>query len=190
MGRKKFKLINCLIIVLSVCSNNWAQMLLDSDLMIQEIDLDEQNLLPEKEIIYMRGKRDDEDVGSGSFDFIQPFSHLKPNKSTLLNATRAINLDSITLVLGTNQNSKFQNMFILIASSIGGLIAISLFIGIFLIFYYVKKRSPISSSQVIPSAPPHHTDRVLAFDHHETNTSKKKSKKINVINTTMTEIEI
>lgn len=178
------------MIMLSMCSSNLGQMLLDSDLMIKEIDLDQQNLLPDKEIIYMRHKRDDQDVGSGSFEFIQPFNDLKPNDSTLLNATRAINLDSITLVLNTNRESKFQNMFIIVASSIGGAIAITLFIGVTLMVYYIKKRSPVNSSQVIPSAPIHPSDRVLAFDHNETNTNKKRSKKINVINTTMTEIEI
>lgn len=175
--------------ILTICTTIHGQLLLDSDLMIKEFDLDEQNLLPEKEIIYMRQKRDDDtDVGSGSFDFT-PISHPKQNSSSLLNATRAINLDSITLVVNTNQDSKFQSTFIIVTSSIGGVIAIGLVIGLILLAYYVKKRSPINPSRAIPSAPlqPSH-GAILAYDKNETNGNR--GRRINVTNTTMTQIDI
>lgn len=192
MNRKKFKANSCLLLaILTMCSSIRAQLLLDSDLMIKEIDYDSQDLLPEKEIVYMREKRDDDDgdVGSGSFDFT-PLVESNKNSSVFFNATRAINLDSITVVVNSNQESTFQGVFVIVASAIGGLVAITLIIAIILLACYVKKRYPVSPSRAIASAPPPppHSGTVRAYNKNETN--DKKTRRINVTNTTMTEIEI
>ncbi|CAF0966288.1 unnamed protein product [Brachionus calyciflorus] len=179
MNRKKVK-ISLILLVFTLLNTN-AQFLINTDLMIEEIDLNEQNFLPEKEIVNYRFKRNDDDdqVGSGGYEFI-PKLQESINSSNNSEPNTKLNIQNQDHNVG--EKSSF---LIIIVSIIAGLILSIVIIVALLIVYFIKKRSSMISPISIrpsPSAPP--TNSAVTYQKNET------SRKINVKNTTLTQVDI
>lgn len=189
MNRAKLKLKLSLVISIYLFSITNAQILLNSDLMIQEIEFDE-NFLPQKEIVHLRDRRDEE-LGSGSFEFTTNIDTIEHSESK--NDTKIINkefgLVTPFTVVVKNESENSNSTLIIVLSVIGGVIALGIVVGSISVLYYVKKRShSVNPNTTQSNTRPHNSNHtpVVTYEHTETDGTRK----INVKNTTITEVSM
>ncbi|CAF1029130.1 unnamed protein product [Brachionus calyciflorus] len=179
MNQKKIKISLILLVLTSLNTN--AQFLLNSDLMIEEIDLNEQNFLPEKKVVNYRFKRNDDDqVGSGGYEFTN-IPKLQDPYNSSNNSVPNKKLD----IQNQDPNLEQSPLIIIIVTIIGVLVLSIVITAAILIFYFYKKHPPMKSPNPIrPSLPAQQSNSAVAIQKNET------SRKINVKKTTLTQIDI